>query len=468
MPRVRREPRYQLGSGGAFAPSPKGSVLLDSSHGSAYPSAVLDDARNRDIPEIARPYRGCTSLRSRRGVARTRPWASRLAAADHDQRRRSEAAAVAAIVLELGEAPWAGVPCWSGRAERWVTFTVPVAYDCRYDTQVRPVMGENQVSRTAVVAVAAARARYAEHATGRGCRPSNDRLAADTGYSVRTVQRADAALRLLGVATEVLRGRQRTRVERLASWRVGDRGRGWASVWALHEDAQLARLVGALSPHPEGSLFGSQPYGKSVVTTDPRRPQGAGGRTAARHASPDAGGSALARAWRADPGAPPWARRHSAAGWAGLLAGPAAHHWTPRDLNQLVTDWLGVAGRWIPDHPHKPIGLLGAMLAWHGTENLLERPAAADEAREAAEAAAHHAHLVAQRFAHAEHQSAREAGRRALAGSGHAAARAAAAEAARRAAHKRTRAVAEDTARQAAAVDAARGGLNTVAQPGPQ
>lgn len=380
--------------------------MLDSSHGSAYPSAVLDDARNRDIPEVARPYRGCTSLRPRCGVARTRPWAARLAAADHDARRRSEAAAFAAIVLELGEAPWAGVPCWTGRAERWVTFTVPVAYDCRYDTQVRPVMGDNQVSRTAVVVVAAARARYAEHATGRQCRPSNERLAADTGYSVRTVQRADAALRLLGVATEVLRGRQRTLVERLASWRVGDRGRGWASVWALHEDAQLARLVQALSPHPEGSLFSSKPCGESVVTTEDRRPGGVGRRTAARRAGPDAGGLALARAWRADAGAPPWARRHSPAAWAGLLAAPAAHQWTPRDLNQLVTDWLGVGGRRIPDYPHKPIGLLGAMLAWHGTEHLAERPAALDEAREAAELAAHQTHLAEQHTAHTEHQCA--------------------------------------------------------------
>jgi len=73
---------------------------------------------------------------------------------------------------------------------------------------------------------AAARARYADHGTGRHSRPTNERLAADTGLSVRTVQRADTALRLLGVATEVLRGRQRTRAERFASWRVGDRGRG--------------------------------------------------------------------------------------------------------------------------------------------------------------------------------------------------------------------------------------------------
>lgn len=159
------------------------------------------------------------------------------------------------IVLELEAGVWAGVGCWAGRGERWVRFTVPIAYDLRYDTAVRPVLGANQVSRAAVLAVATARAGYAEYATGRHCRPTNERLAADTGLSVRTVQRADAALRLLGVATEVLRGRQRTRTERLASWRVGDRGRGWASVWALHDDAALARAITALSPHPEGVSF---------------------------------------------------------------------------------------------------------------------------------------------------------------------------------------------------------------------
>ena len=195
-------------------------------------------------------------------MARTRPWAVRVARAGCG-RGAGEAPTAGpllpplpapGIVLELEAGVWAGVGCWAGRGERWVRFTVPIAYDLRYDTAVRPVLGANQVSRAAVLAVATARAGYAEYATGRHCRPTNERLAADTGLSVRTVQRADAALRLLGVATEVLRGRQRTRTERLASWRVGDRGRGWASVWALHDDAALARAITALSPHPEGSL----------------------------------------------------------------------------------------------------------------------------------------------------------------------------------------------------------------------
>jgi hypothetical protein len=366
----------------------------------------------------------------------------------------------AAVVLGLGERAWAGVPCWSGRAQRWATFTVPIAYDLRYDTQARPVLGDNQVSRKAVLAVAEARARYAEYATGRGSRPSNERLAGDTGYSVRTVQRADTALRLLGVATEVLRGRQRTRTERLASWRVGDRGRGWASVWALHDDAALARHLGTthlLSPHPEGSSFRSSTSRREMVTTGALiRPRG-GGRGAERRASPDGPGYRLAIGWRADPHAPPWSRRHSAAAWAGLLAAPAAHGWSPRDLNALITDWAGVTGTRIPDSPHKPIGLLGAMLVWRGRDNLAQRPAALDEARDAAAAAAHRAHLAAQRAAHTEHQRAREAGRRAVGGAGHAAAREAAAAAARRGAHKRTHAVGAESAMREAAVDAARG-----------
>ena len=225
-------------------------------------------------------------------------------------------------MLELGERAWAGVPCWTGRAERWARFTVPVAYDLRYDTHVRPVMGGNQVSRTAVLAVAQARSRYAEHATGRGSRPTNERLAADTGLSVRTVQRADTALRLLGVATEVLRGRQRTRAERLASWRVGDRGRGWASVWALHDDAQLARLVGALSPHPEGSPLGRNLALKNGLLPATAAAAGVGERGTPRRAGPDPGGGRLAAAWRADP--------HARRGRAATPSAPGRGCWPAR------------------------------------------------------------------------------------------------------------------------------------------
>lgn len=398
-------------------------------------------------------------------MARTRPWAARLAGAGCDRPSVEPAAAAAAlkdgpakalppIVLELEDGVWAGVPCWTGRAERWARWVVPIAYDLRYNDHVRPLMGSNQVGREMVVAVAAARAQFADFNTGRNCRPTNETLAALAHCDERTVRRADRALRLLGVATEVLRGRQRTRAERLASWRVGDRARGWASVWALHDDAALSRVIGGLSPHPEGSLSPNKFSRKSALTTGNRRPAGVGGRGAGRRGSPDSEGAALARAWRADPHAPPWARRHSTHSWAALLAGPARHRWCPRDINQLITDWAGVRG-WIPDTPHTAIGLLGAMLTWHG--DLSVRPAALDMARDAAELAATRTRIAEQLTERDCHAAARDAGRAALAGPGHAAARQAAADAHRRNLARRTHHAATDAAAHTAAVRAARG-----------
>ena len=90
-----------------------------------------------------------------------------------------------------------------------------------------------------------------------------------------------------------------------------------------------------------------------------------------------------------------------------MLAGPAAHRWASRDVNQLIGDWVGV-GHWLPT-PHKPIGLLGAILAWHGHDNLDDRPAAADMAREAEQLAADRARIADQLAARDEHAAARTA-----------------------------------------------------------
>ena len=307
---------------------------------------------------------------------------------------------------------------------------------CRWPTgsattrDVRPAMPGNPISLQSLVAVAEARASFAEHRTGRKCRPTNARLAQLTGLSVRTVQRASTALRLLGVATEVMRGRQRTRAERFASWRVGDRGRGWASVWALHDPR-----IKALSPHPEGSHLDLQTSRKSVLTTK-HRPKTAGRRVASRRASPDTRALALANKWVVDEQSPPWARRYrTGSPWARILAGPARHGWTPRDVNQLITDWIGT-GHWVPDTPHKPIGLLGAIIAAHG--NLQDRPAAADIAREQAELAAARARVANQLAEREANRRAREAGRAALDGPGREAVRKALAEITERARRRRS------------------------------
>jgi hypothetical protein len=382
--------------------------VKDGFHGSARPRPGLDAARREPhTTTLTRPYRGSTKHRPRRGTAHTAPASIRRAAGQCLGR-------LPAITLDTGVA-WGPIPCWSGRAEHWATHTVPSAYRLRYDTHVRPAMPGNPISLKTLIAVAAARAGFADHRTGRDCRPTNATLAMITGLSVRTVQRASTALRLLGVATEVMRGRQRTRVERYASWRVGDRGRGWASVWALHD----SRII-VLSPHPEGSLSLSLPSRLRVLTTAPRRRR-AGSRAATRRPSPDPRAIALANRWVRDKQSPPWARRyHTGTPWAHVLAGPATHGWTPRDINQLITDWIST-GHWIPENPHKPIGLLGGILARHG--NLQERPSALDEAREAAELARERARIAQQLAEREENRLARQAGRAALDGPGHAAAR---------------------------------------------
>ena len=381
--------------------------MKDAFHGSARPAHGLVTTARGSTATIVHPYRGSSRTARRRGTARTAPiWIRRAGAHCVDR--------LPGIVLEV-DAGWAAIPCWSGRASRWAHTTVMSAYTQRYDTDVRPVMPHNPVSVKSLVAVAEARASFADHRTGRNCRPTNARLAQLTGLSVRTVQRASTALRLLGVATEVMRGRQRTRAERFASWRVGDRGRGWASVWALHDCR-----IQPLSPHPGGSHLSLKTSGKSVLTTRNRR-QTAGSSAAARRKSPDARAVALANKWIADQQTPPWARRYrTGTPWTRILTGPARHGWTPRDVNTLIRDWVGT-GHWLPEDPHKPIGLLGAMLAAHG--DLDNRPSAYEVAREAEELARARARVAAQLAARDEHRQARQTGRAALSGPGYRAAR---------------------------------------------
>jgi hypothetical protein len=393
--------------------------MKDAFHGSARPPAGLHLAHRVHGGVITRPYRGSGPHAPRRGTARTAPvWIRRASGHCFDRLPR--------IVLEV-DAAWGAIPCWSGRARRWAHEAVPNAYRERYDSHVRPAMPNNPVSLKSLVAVAEARAGFSDHRTGRNCRPTNARLAALTGLSVRTVQRASTALRLLGVATEVMRGRQRTRAERFASWRVGDRGRGWASVWALHDSR-----IQELSSHPGGSLLLSKTSPKSVLTTRSRH---AGSSAAARRTGLDNRGLALANKWVVDEQSPPWARRYrTGSPWARVLTSAARHGWTPRDVNQLITDWIGT-GHWIPEDPHKPIGLLGAILAAHG--NLQERPSALDEARELAELAAARERRAQQLAERDASRAAREAGRAALSGPGREAARQALSDIADRARRRR-------------------------------
>jgi hypothetical protein len=269
-----------------------------------------------------------------------------------------------------------------------------MAYAQHYK-RILPQLGgpKNGISLSVLIKIAAAHAVYADYRTGRNCRPSVDRVVQNSGYAERTVQRARLVLRLIGVATEVVRGRQRTLDERLASHRVGDRGRGWTSVYALHSPQVVDKRAGSTSaaPHPEGRPLGRSPLVSNYLLTSTSKAGELKGRAARDRATtrerirarkPNLKGMVLASKWRQNAQTPRWAHRYTSAAWSHVLAKPAAHGWTDRDLNQLLRDHtLAGNGQWIATSPHRPILLLAGILNQHG--DLDNRPAALDDAREA-------------------------------------------------------------------------------------
>lgn len=286
--------------------------------------------------------------------------------------------------LSIDPGTYAAVPCWWS-AEKWIS-QIRLAYLTRY-VPVRARLlrshGGGGISLTTLISVAAAMAAAADFRTGRDSRLSNATLGKRTGLCIKTVQRARFVLARLGLATEVLRGRQRTRSERMGSWRVGDKARGWASVWALHAPPRpvdnsggLPAGQGQMSPHPRRGSFKHLVLPSSGKTTDKPVDKSASKGLGDRGRDPD--GVVLARQWLADPLTPRWAHRHTPYGWARALAGAADHGWCARDLNQGLRDWQ-LMGHWVPDDPYRPIGLIGKMLTVLG---LNERPAMVEMVRD--------------------------------------------------------------------------------------
>ena len=361
--------------------------MPDRSQGTAHPKGCAIPAHHvsdteSDLSFIPRPYCGASPRRPRRGRSTTA--SARL--------RKLGCFGLQAIALDLGDYAHAGVACWN-RDDHWITWAVPVAYAQHY-RRILPQLGgpKNGISLAVLTKIAAAHAVHADYRTGRNCRPSVDRVAQISGYAERTVQRARLVLRLIGVATEVVRGRQRTLDERLASYRVGDRGRGWTSVYALHSPQVVDKHAGNTSaaPHPKGRPLGRSP----LVSNNSLTPTSTAGESKGRATrdradtrrrnrarKPDLKGMVLASRWRQNAQTPRWAHRYTPAAWSHVLAKPAAHGWTDRDLNQMLRDHtLSGNGKWIANSPHRPILLLAGILNQHG--ELENRPAALDDARE--------------------------------------------------------------------------------------
>jgi len=280
------------------------------------------------------------------------------------------------VRLTFGDNPFGGIACWGG-TQAWVELHVPDVYRRGYLATVLPELRTTRgggVSLRAVKLVALAMAQAAEHGTGRGSRLTVATLMARTGLGESTVQRARTALRLLGVATEVFRGRLRTYTERMASWRVGDRARGWASVWALHPPTPVdkTRIVCAgqtlMAPHPRRGLFSLKSSSSEVVTTGKTVHSGAAPRRSTKKSQrrlslPDPRGAVLASRWLRDGRTPGWARTHTPTGWARVLAEPARYGWNVEDLNAIITERATDTG--VAPAPATPVAFLRWLLQRH-------------------------------------------------------------------------------------------------------
>ncbi len=339
---------------------------------------------------------------------------------------------------------WSALPCWWS-AERWLAHVVAVYRRGYLLTRPQLVAATGGgVSLRAVLAVATAHARAGDYRTGRCSRPllgvtgGTTGITATTQLGQRTVTRARTWLRLVGLATEVAPGRHRTYLERMDSWRRGDTARGWCADYALHPSTthpvdNPGRVVAGQTPHgtpPRSGISTTTPPVDLQLTTATQHGNGRAPRAAtnkdpakprARRRAPDARGLLLATRWRAHPDAPAWARKNTATAWAGLLAAPARHGWTARDLNQLLDDHTATHGQLL-SRPRRPIGYLSWLL--HHT-NLADRPCALDDARAADELAQATQRKTNQAAAAAQHSIDRQLAQADLGGAGHAAARAA-------------------------------------------
>src|SRR4051812_2762837 len=92
-------------------------------------------------------------------------------------------------------------PAWWS-AEDWIEVEVRGAVNERRD-----LCRTHHVDPDTVLAVARGMASFADHRTGRDCRPTNAGLVALLRLSLSTVQRAPRGLKNLGLAVELVRGR---------------------------------------------------------------------------------------------------------------------------------------------------------------------------------------------------------------------------------------------------------------------
>ncbi len=268
--------------------------------------------------------------------------------------------------LDLGERAYAGVPAWNNRKD-WIG-AVEAAYKRLY-LLLRPQL-DRGIALPTLLGVAQIMADAADGRTGRNSRLSRATIAGrfhqqhGRPIHTRTVARALNLLRLLGVATEIFRGRQRSRNERFASWKRGDRSRGWASVYGLHPSIHPALRPVDNTRDDQGNLLQSAPHPVRASFSSPSRfipnfrtkrnnsNEGASRRNDKQRVDRGAPAYVLASQWLAERRTPRWAHRHTATYWSRALRRIAEHGWNSHDINVTIDTWARTTG--ISPTPHEP------------------------------------------------------------------------------------------------------------------
>lgn len=277
----------------------------------------------------------------------------------------------------------------------------------------RDVCREHHAEPDTVLAVARGMAAYADHRTGRDCRPTNARLVELLRVSLSTVQRCRRVLKALGLAVELVRGRSiMTRSERLEAWRRGSSHRKIAAVFALCSrrargakmrarmvrdtlSTRRARPTAVERDTPPGAASRERVSHHSSThlraTTEQLRGRSAPAHTEGSHGrkrpAPDPKVRRLVEAVR---GRVWWLRGVSTARMVPPLTRFAREGWSPRDVELGLRDALSTRGWTVPRELKQPAGYLAGLLR---ELDPADRPTAVEEAMAAA-AAAERAHRL--------------------------------------------------------------------------
>src|SRR3954469_5127657 len=280
-------------------------------------------------------------------------------------------------------------PAWWS-AEDWIEVEVRGAVNERRD-----LCRAHHVDPDTVLAVARGMASFADHRTGRDCRPTNAGLVALLRLSLSTVQRARRVLKDLGLILELIRGRSiMTRAERLTAWARGSAHRRVAAEFALcsrrHRPRRPHRRPAAVERDtPPSALL--EPASLTTTspslhtTPEPRR--GAPRPAPTRKDSPPRRPQAAPATRRLADHVRrrlPWLSGVSARRLTPTLHRFAAARWTPRDVDRAVTDALPTRGWQLPRPLSQPAAYLAHLLR---AVDPADRPGALDAHIAAVEAA---------------------------------------------------------------------------------